>query len=95
MRKVTHISVDKHYKEVNEIEDTKEMDERIEKAIKPKEGSDPLTEDARLSAVKRAKFNIFTKSFHDPEGSAAHQKQVERDKLRAAAEARSSTPVDN
>lgn len=71
------------------------MDERIEKAIKPKEGSDPLTEDARLSAIKRARFNILTKSFQDPEGAAAHQKQLERDKLRASAEARSSTPVDN
>lgn len=69
---MAHISLDKHYKEVNEIEDAKEMDERIEKAIKPKEGSDPLTEDARLSAIKRARFNILTKSFQDPEGAAAH-----------------------
>ena len=94
-RKVAHIALDKHYKEVNEIEDAKEMDERIEKAIKPKEGADPLTEDSRLSAIKRARFNILTKSFQDPEGATAHQKQVERDKLRASAEARSSTPVDN
>jgi len=69
------------------------MDERIEKAIKPKEGADPLTEEARQSAIKRAKFNLFNKSFHDPEGAAQHQKAVERDRLRASAEARSSTPA--
>ena len=48
------------------------MDERIEKAIKPREGADPLTEDARLSAIKRAKFNLLNKSFNDPEGAALH-----------------------
>jgi hypothetical protein len=42
LRKVTHITLDKHYKEVNEPEDNKEMEERIEKSIKPKEGADPL-----------------------------------------------------
>jgi len=36
---------------------------------------------------------LYNKSFHDPEGAALHQKQVERDRLRASAEARSSTPV--
>jgi len=48
------------------------MDERIEKAIKPKEGADPLTEEARLTAIKRAKFNLYNRSFHDPEGAALH-----------------------
>ena len=71
-KKVAHIALDKHYKEVYEIEDSKEMDERIEKAIKPREGADPLTEDARLSAIKRAKFNLLNKSFNDPEGAALH-----------------------
>ncbi len=73
-RKVAHVGLDKHYKEVNELEDAKEMDERIEKAIKPKEGVEPLSEEARLSAIKRARLNFMTKSFQDPEGAAAHQK---------------------
>lgn len=50
------------------------MDERIEKAIKPKEGAEPLSEEAKLSAVKKAKFNLYNKSFHDPEGAALHSK---------------------
>lgn len=44
-RKVHHITVDKHYKEVNEVLDLQELEEQAVKAILPKEGSESLSED--------------------------------------------------
>jgi len=43
-------------------------------------------EDQRIFNVRLEKFRQLTKCFHDPEGVAAHKKQVDKDRLRAAAD---------
>ena len=49
------------------------------------DGQEPLTEEQRNIAMKKARFNALTRTFYDPEGFLQHQKQVNRERERAAA----------
>jgi hypothetical protein len=84
-KKVTQIEHDKHYKEGHEQLDVAEMDIKAEAANQPKEG-EVHNEDIRLFGLKKARFDVLTKCFCDPEGKVTHTKQLERDKARSIAE---------
>jgi len=89
------MEIDKHYKETHEPLDNAELEQRSEQLNHPKEGQEPFSEEQRISGLKRARFNFVTKSLYDPEGAISHQKQLDRDKLRASADAsRVPTPND-
>lgn len=51
-----------------------------------------MTEDAKASAMRKAKFAALTKTFYDPEGTILHQRQLDRDKLKSQSEQRAGTP---
>ena len=91
-RKISALEHDKQYKEAHEPLDLAELEMRAEQANQPKEG-ETWTEEQRLTNLKRTKHMLLTKTFYDPEGMISHAKQLERDKLRASAEAsRAQTP---
>ena len=91
-RKIGAIESDKHYKEAQDPLDSAELEMKAEQANVPKEG-DAWTEEQRLANLKRMKHQLLTKTFYDPEGMISHAKQLERDKLRASADAsRAQTP---
>lgn len=82
----------KFYKEHNEAQDLAEIEIKAEQAIQQKEGAEPLTEEQKVSLLKKARLHHLSKTFYDPEGIIVHQRQLDRDKLRSSAEARVSTP---
>lgn len=93
MRKVKSIEADKHYKEHNEPHDYQELENRAELAVTPPEGSDPVPEEAKFLALKKARFQILTKSFFDPDGAVAHQRKLDREAMRnSSSQDRSGTP---
>jgi hypothetical protein len=94
-KKLQQIELDKVYKELHEPQDQAEMELRAESNNQPKEG-EPHTDEQRVFGLKKARFDIMTKCFCDPEGILAHNKQLERDKARAQAESsRVQTPEDS
>lgn len=70
--RIANLDADKNYKETFEIQDAAELEARTEAAAAPKEGEDPITEDAKASRIKKAKFEVLTKGFYDPEGTVIH-----------------------
>ena len=56
-----------------------------EDASVPADGQEPLSDDQRATAIKKARFTHITKTFYDPEGFLLHQKQMERERARANA----------
>jgi hypothetical protein len=86
------MSAHRKYKELHEVQDTQELEIRVEAGMQQKEGTEPLTEEGKLVQQKRIRLNQFAKTFFDPEGMIVHQRQVDRDKLRSNAEARINTP---
>lgn len=90
--KITKMDLTKTYKELNEAQDLAELEIRAEASIQQKEGAEPLTEEQKLSLLKKARLLQISKTFYDPEGIIVHQRQLDRDKLRSSAEARVSTP---
>jgi hypothetical protein len=82
--RLDQMDFDKNYKELHEALDQTELESKIEAAVAPREGDEPLNDDARQTALKKAKFNLITRTFFAPEEAALHQKQVEREKMRAS-----------
>ena len=94
-KKISQIEHDRHYKEAHEQLDVAEMELKAEANNQPKEG-EVHTEDSKAFGLKKARFQVLTKCFYDPEGAIAHQKQLERDKARSNAEiGRAQTPEEN
>lgn len=82
-RKVAAMEEDRNYKESYENLDQQALTVIEEEATKVPEGSEPMTEEVKNSTMKKARFNALTKTFYDPEGAVAHQREHERDKLRS------------
>jgi hypothetical protein len=74
---------DRQYKESYDTLDQQTLTNIEEEATKVPEGQEPMTEEAKANASKKARFNAMTKSFYDPEGAVAHQRELERDKLKS------------
>lgn len=71
-KKVACIEADKLYKEQNEALDIAELDIKAEASVALKEGQEPLTEDAKVGVLRKARFAAVTKTFYDPEGTIVH-----------------------
>lgn len=56
---------------------------RAEATLSLKDASEPLTEENKLTHIKRARAILLAKTFYDPEGIIVHQRQLDRDKLRS------------
>lgn len=82
-RKVAAMDDDRQYKESYDTLDQQTLTNIEEEATKVPEGQEPMTEEAKANASKKARFNAMTKSFYDPEGAVAHQRELERDKLKS------------
>lgn len=80
--KVANMESDKIYKETHEALDATEIETRAEAAAAPKEGDEPITEDTKIGLIKKAKFEVMTQCFYDPEGTVIHQRQLDRDQLK-------------
>lgn len=94
-RKLGDLEQDRNYKETNEALDMAELEKRIEEALTPEEGKDPLTEDERTMVSLKTKFELLTKQFKDPEGLSAHLKFIERERARnnaSQSQGRAETP---
>ena len=74
---------DHSYRETYENLDQQALTVIEEEATKVAEGAEPMTEEVKSSSMKKARFNALTKTFYDPEGAVAHQREHERDKLRS------------
>ena len=88
------MEAEKLYKETNEALDIAEAEKRAEEATAQQEGQEPMDEFQKTQAVKKAKWDLLTKMFYDPEGASAHQKNMEREKARSGVspDGRSGTP---
>ena len=73
---------DRIYKEVNEALDTAEAEKRAEEVTAHAEGQEPMDEFQKAQAVKKAKWDLLTKMFYDPEGALQFQKNQERERVR-------------
>jgi len=71
-RKVATMENDRQYKESYDALDQQTLTNIEEEAGKVPEGQEPMTEEAKSTAAKKARFNAMTKSFYDPEGAVAH-----------------------
>ena len=89
------LELDRKYKDVYEALDNAELEIRSEQALQPKDGDDPSTEEGRQAMLRKARFQFMQRSFFAPEEAALHQKQVEREKLRAAQADRVGTPNED
>ena len=70
--KVANLESDRVYKETYEAQDQAEIEQRAEQAASPKEGEEILTDDQKNTVIKKAKFEVLTKCFYDPEGIVTH-----------------------
>jgi len=91
-RKVNSMEDDRQYKDSFETIDYQDLDRIADESAQVKEGQDPLTEDVKATTQKKAKFVALTKTFYDPEGCIAHQRQLDRDKLASQEQKREGTP---
>lgn len=82
-KRLEQIEIDKHYKEHFESLDNAEMEIRSEQAASPKD-EDHGGEEQRQQMLKRARYGILQRTFFAPEEAALQQKQIERERLRAA-----------
>ena len=60
-RKMDNMEAERVYKEVNEGLDQAEAEKRAEEATQIAEGQEPLDEFQKAQAVKKAKWDLFTK----------------------------------
>ena len=81
-KKMANSEAEKTYKETNEALDIAEMEKRAEEATAQQEGAEPLDEFQKNQAVKKAKWDLLTKMFYDPEGAALHAKASEKERGR-------------
>lgn len=92
-RKLDNMEAEKLYKETNEALDIAEAEKRAEDMTAQQEGQEPMDEFQKGQAVKKAKWDLLTKMFYDPEGAAQHQRSLERERARSGAGGdRSGTP---
>jgi len=78
-RKVATMEDDRQYKETYDALDQQTLTNIEEESNKVPEGQEPMTEEAKSSASKKARFNAYTKTFYDPEGAVAHLRDLERE----------------
>ena len=69
------------YKTTNEALDDAEMQKRAEETLAMEEGDEPLEEDKKQAKIKKLKWDLFTKMFHDPDGVAREGRDRDRSRL--------------
>ena len=91
-RKMDNMEAEKLYRENNEALDIAEAEKRAEEMVTQQEGQEPMDEAAKAQALKKFKWELFTKMFYDPEGAANHARDNrERGRTNTSAD-RSGTP---
>ena len=80
-RKLDNMEAEKLFKEVHEALDIAEADKRADDATTFDEGKEPLEEFAKAAAIKKFKWEYFTKMFWDPVGLEKHKINNERKAL--------------
>ena len=81
-RKMDNMDASKQYREVNEAIDIAESEKRAEEATMMQDGNEPMDEFQKGQAVKKAKWDLLTKMFYDPEGASQHAKLQDRERAR-------------
>ena len=76
------------YKDSHEPMDMAEAEKRAEEAVALQEGQEPLEDFARQQALKKHKWDLLTKMFYDPEGAAAHARNLDRSGISGGAKSR-------
>lgn len=61
----------KIYKEYEPL-DNAELDMRAEATLSLKDSNEPLTDENKLTHIKRARAILLAKTFYDPEGIIVH-----------------------
>lgn len=56
----------------------------IEDQSAPREGSDQLTDDQKLTVQRKIKFQLLTKGFYAPDDALAHKTRVEKERIRSS-----------
>ena len=69
-RKLDNMEAETNYKTNNEILDEAEMTKRADETLTMEEGDDAVDDDKRQAKMKKLKWDLFTKMFHDPDGVA-------------------------
>ena len=71
-KKVEFQDYEKSYKESYEAKDIETLEKLAEEAGMPMDGQEPLGEDEKTAAMKKARFAAISKTFYDPEGFILH-----------------------
>lgn len=63
-RRVKRIKADKDYKEHYEPVDAQALEKKIEEKLVPKEGEEPMDDEAKQLLARKHRFKILTKAFY-------------------------------
>jgi len=69
--KIQRMETSKIYKEYEPL-DNAELDMRAEATLSLKDSNEPLTDENKLTHIKRARAILLAKTFYDPEGIIVH-----------------------
>ena len=67
-RKLDNMEAENLYKTSHEALDEAEMQKRAEETIAMEDDDNPIEDDKKQAKIKKLKWDMFTKMFHDPDG---------------------------
>ena len=67
-RKLDNMEAENLYKTCHEALDEAEMQKRAEETIAMEDDDNPIEDDKKQAKIKKLKWDMFTKMFHDPDG---------------------------
>jgi hypothetical protein len=70
---------DREYKEQFENQDLQELDRKVEHALVPKEGEEPIDEEVRNHKAKKLRLELLTKAFYYPPEKLEKEKKKKKE----------------
>lgn len=96
LARLKSIHFDKDYKEHFEIVDQQELEKMVEENCAPKEGDDPLDEEAKAQLQRKIRFKLLTRGFHAPhEPKPPKKKKVKEDHHKTDSSSKEAKPGQN